>query len=113
MLNTFFYPFSKSILDIIPYKVMSTEEKSVYDIITLGMSSDDVSIEVKNAESPAVHSITVSNKNTALLKRSLTFLVYRTVKEIEYESKNGITSLVVTYKDPEISNIKITKKYQE
>ena len=109
------YFFNRPVKDMTPYKVVESDGKTVLTLNTLGISPDDISVEVVQGDSYASQYLHVSGKTKDVLSDkeyniSMKFTLKKPVKKIEWESRNGLTYLTLIFSEPEKPSVSIVRK---
>lgn len=110
------YFFNRPVKDMTPYKIVQNEGKTILILNTLGISPDDIEVEVTPGDSfYASQYLHISGKTKDELSDkeyniSMKFTIKKPVKKIEWESRNGLTYLSLIFVEPEEPSVSIVRK---
>lgn len=110
------YFFNRPVKDMTPYKIVRNEDKTILILNTLGISPDDIEVEVTPGDSLYTSQyLHVSGKTKDELSDkeyniNMKFTMKKPVKKIEWESRNGLTYLSLIFVEPEKPSVSIVRK---
>jgi len=109
------YFFNRPVKDMVPYKVVQNKDKTVLILNTLGISPEDIEIEVEAGNDYASNILHISgNTKDELSDReyniNMRFIIKKPIKKIEWESRNGLTYLTLIFVEPETPSVSIVRK---
>lgn len=111
-----YYFFNRPVKDMSPYKIVEKDDKATIVLNTLGISPEDIEIEVVGEDGkPYSQYLKVSGKTKDELSDkeyniNMKFSIRKAVKAIDWESRNGLTYLHVKFLEPEKPKVLITRK---
>ena len=108
------YLFNRPLGDSKPYKIVRDEKKSTIYFNAVGVSENDVKVEIIREHGNDFLLISGDSRNEKL-NQSFTVsgrfqIDAERVNDIDYSIADGILCVDVNFKEPEPSKIKITKK---
>lgn len=109
------YFFNRATKDMYPYKAIEKDGKLFIVTNTLGVSPDDISVEVKLADNRQYQIVSVSGstKHEILEKEynvNMNFKVFKDIKEVNWEAKDGLLTLEILFNEPVKPAIKVIRK---
>ena len=108
------YWFHRPLKDMSPYTYQIIEGKGQLILNTLGVSPDDISVEVKaSPNGDNYQALTISGKTKKLEKEysvNMTFQIKNKIKAIDWESSDGVTVLSISFEEPLQPNVAISRK---
>lgn len=106
-----FYRFNRNLKDMYPYEIIKKDDKVTVVHNVLGLGKDDIEITAKRDKNNDYLVISGEKKN------EVTDRVYNVdsrfainldeIKEVEYEVKDGLLYIYITYKEPEKPKLNI------
>lgn len=109
------YFFNRPVKDMTPYKIVEKDDEMVIILNTLGVNPDDIEVTADNGDTdyPLYLKICGKTMNKVTEKEhsiSMKFAVAKSIKDVEWESKDGLTYLHVKFVEPEKPKISINRK---
>lgn len=109
------YFFSRPVKDMTPYKVIEKNGGLTIILNTLGISSEDIEVEAESANTNGNQYLKISGKTKDDITEkeysiNIKFSVSKLMKSIDWESKNGLTYLYVSFVDPVKQLVSINRK---
>lgn len=109
-----FYNFTRPVKDISPHEIIRRDDQVIIVHNALGVDSDDIKVDVNKLYGK--HYLTlfgetknsVSGKNYSFNSRFL--IDVDSVKDVEWEVKDGLLYVTLQYKEPQAQQVKITRK---
>ena len=109
------YFFNRPVKDMTPYKVVDRDDKTILILNTLGISADDIEVEVVPGNEYSTQQLHVSGKTKDELSEkeyniNMKFTLKKPIKKIEWESRDGLTYLNLMFVEPEKPSVSIVRK---
>jgi len=98
-----------------PYKIVQNGDNTTLILNTLGISPDDLEVEVVAGDQYFPQYLSVKGKTKDELSdreynTSMKFSVKKPINKIEWESRNGMTYLNLFFIEPEKPSVAIVRK---
>ena len=109
------YSFDRATKDMTPFTQIERDGKLYLVVNMLGVSKDDIKIEVKPTERKDVSFLVISGKTRKeILDRdyrvNMAFYVYRPMKQLDWDVKDGLMELEIQFDEPVAPTVKIIKR---
>ena len=108
------YFFNRPVKDMTPYKVIKKDGKTIVVLNTLGISPDDIKVQVEAGElSTQILHVSGKTRNDLCGKDydiNMKLAIRKPIKKIEWESKDGLTYLTLIFTEPEKPSVSIVRK---
>ena len=113
--NSPFYSFDRATKDMIPYAQTERDGKLFLVVNVLGVSKNDIKIEVKATDKKDVSFLVISGKTRKeVLDRdyrvNMGFYIYRPMKSLEWDVENGLLQMEIQFEEPVSPSVKIIKR---
>lgn len=106
------YWFSRPLKDMYPYTYQVVDGKGRLILNTLGVSPEDIDISV-NADPNGTQLLAIKGKTKKYDREysvSMSFKVKDKVKNIDWETADGVTALFIEFEKPALPDVKINRK---
>lgn len=108
------YSFNRPVKDMHPYRLIKKENNLTIILNTLGISPEDLKIEIKAGEIENRQVLSVNGKtHDDILDQdcevNMQFYISQSIEDIKWKNKNGFTYLELYSKEPAKPNVKISK----
>jgi len=109
------YIFNRVTKDMTPTYMIEKDGKVFVLLNALGISKEDIQVEVKSTDNQNVQHLVVTGKthNDVFNKDytvNMTFVSWKPMRTVEWDAKDGLVTIVVEYDEPAKPSVKITRR---
>lgn len=109
------YWFNRETKDLFPYRLIEKDGKFIVVLNALGIAKEDITVDVKGTSDPREQLLVINgNTHNEVLDKdynvNIAFKVYRTINSIEWDAKDGIVQLTLSFAEPVKPNVNIIRK---